>query len=485
MGDVVSFEEVAPAEGPAPGPPPPHVLAAPGSAEVAPDPPASSEAYYEESDVAAEGLFEKGPTMSAGASEDVPVDPSDTPAVIRDLLSKGGTAAAEDDYAAAIDAWSRILLIDHKHEEALDRIEHIRHSKEEVERRIEPMLADARASHRSGDLKVAADFVRRILELSPKNVEGTRLQEAIQRGSHPDSGEFAADASMPDLEDDLFTEEFEVNADFGQTAPDPSQAAEGAWRTPVKPKRKLSWQLWAVIGGAGVVILGVAMWFGGFFAPAPEAEQRVNVVARVLTEAAEMYNQKRVEEAILHLEQNSADDPFQTRIDRALDKYRAAIATPVPTPIPEGLTASRELLEEGRWMAAYERVMSELRAHPNDPGLEEVRQKILAAEPVAADLYGSVKAGNHRAAIDLSKALLLKRPDDFELAAAYDRFLFNGALAELRAFNLSSAESYLTELQQRQPEDSEIPRILEFVETYKTRPIDMQLEIFIGSLSER
>jgi len=452
---------------------------------AAPEPPASTEAYYEEADVAEEGLFETGPTMSAGDSEEVTVDPSDTSAVIRDLLTKGGAAAAEDDFAAAIDAWSRILLIDHTNEEALDRIEHIRHSKEEIERRIEPMLADARSSHLNGDLEVAADFVRRALELSPNNVEAIRIQEAVQRGTHTDNSESAGDGSMPELEDDLFTEEFEANADFGQAAPGPPQAAEGAWRAPVKPKRKLSWQLWAAIGGAGIVILGVAMWFGGFFAPAPEAEQRVNIVGRVLAEAAVMYNQKRVEEAILHLEQNSADDPFQTRIDRALNEYRAAIATPVPTPIPEGLTTCRELLEEGRWMAAYERVMSELRAHPNDPGLEDVRQRILEVEPVAVDLYGAVKTGNHQAAINLSKALLAKRPDDSEVDAALDRFLFNAALAELRAFNLSNAESYLTELQQRQPEDGEIPRILEFVETYKTRPIDMQLEIFIGSLSDR
>ena len=488
MDIPADFEEAAPADGPAPGPPPAHVSASPGPAAATPEPPPSTEASYEEADVAEDGLFETGPTMSAEDSEEVAVDPSDTPAVIRDLLATGGAAAAEDDYATAIDAWSKILLIDHKHEEALDRIEHIRHSKEDVERRIEPMLADARSSHLSGDLEVAADFVRRALELCPNNVEATRLQEDIQRGVRPEGGELSGDSSMPDLEDDLFTEELEATADFGQGTPGPPQAAEaaeGAWRTPTKPKRKFPWQLWAAIGGVGIVILAVAMWFGGVFAPAPESEQRVNVVARVLAEAAEMYNQKRVEEAILHLEQNSADDPFQVRIDRTLNEYRAAIATPVPTPIPEGLAASRELLEEGRWMAAYERIMSELRTHPNDLGLEEIRQKVLELEPAAADLYGSVKAGDHRAAIDLSKALLIKRPDDFELAAAYDRFLFNAALAELRAFNLSNAESFLTELLQRQPEDGEVPRILEFVETYKTRPIDMQLEIFIGSLSER
>ncbi len=477
---AVSSEEAAPADGPSPGPPPLHV-----SAAAEPEPPASTEAYYEETDVTEEGLFETGPTMSADDSEEVEIDPSDTQAVIRDLLTKGGTAAAADDYAAAIDAWSRILLIDHKHEEALDRIEHIRHAKEDIERRIEPMLADARSSHLSGDLEVAVDFVRRALELSPNNVEATRLQEAIQRGAHPDGSELAGDSAMPELEDDLFTDEFEATADFGEAAAGPSQALEGEWRTPDKPKRRLPWQWWTVIGAVGIVIVGVAMWFGGFFAPAPEAEPRVNVVTRVLTEAMEMYNQKRVEEAILHLEQNSADDPFQVRIDRALNEYRAAVATPVPTPIPEGLAACRELLEEGHWMAAYERVMSELRAHPNDPGLEDVRQQILEVEPIVVDLYGAVRSGDYRAAIDLSKALLEKRPDDSEVIAAYDRFLFNAALAELRAFNLSNAESYLKELQQRQPEDSKIQRILEFVNTYKTRPVDMQLEIFVGSLSER
>jgi len=482
---TTGFEAATPIDKPPPGPPPPHVSAAPKPAARDPQPPASTESYYEETGVAEEGLFETGPTMSAGASEDFEVDPSDTQAVIRDLLTKGGTAAAEDDYAAAIDAWSRILLIDHKHEEALDRIEHIRHAKEDIDRRVEPMLADARSSHLSGDLEVATDFVRRALEISLNNVEATRLREAIERGAHPDSSEFARSSAMPDLEDDLFTDEFEATADFGEAASGPSTALEGEWRTPVKPKRKIPWQWWAVIGAVGLVIVGGAMWFGGVLAPAPEAEPRVNVVNRVLAEAEEMYNQKRVEEAILHLEQNSADDQFQMRIDRALNQYRAAVATPVPTPIPEGLTVCRELLEEGHWMAAYERAMSELRVHPNDPGLQEVRQQILGMEPAAADLYGAVRSGDFEAALDLSKALLEKRPDDPEVVSAYDRYLFNAALVELRTFNLSNAESYLKELQQRQPDDEEIQRILEFVDTYKTRPVDMQLEIFVGSLSER
>jgi tetratricopeptide (TPR) repeat protein len=347
------------------------------------------------------------------------------------------------------------------------------------------MLADARSSHLNGDLEMARDFVQRALELSPNHVEASRLLEDIQRGAHPDSAEPRIDSDMPELEEDLFSDEFEATADFGEAVGGRPRTVEGEWRTPVKPKKKIPWQWWSLIGAGGLVLVGAAMWFGGFLAPEPEGEPRIEVVNRVLAEAREAYNQKRIEEAIVLLEEHSADDEFQMRIDKVLKEYRAAIATPVPTPIPEGVTACQDLLAEGRWMAAYERVTAELQAHPNDPGLEEVRQQVLDVEPAVADLFSARRAGDFRTVIDISKQLLEKYPDDPEVIAAYDRNLFNAGLAELRAFKLPDAESYLTALQQRHPEDEEVQRILEFIDTYKSRPVDMQLEIFVGSLSDR
>lgn len=485
IGDTVDFEEAPPRTSPAAHPPPLHVSGArPDGHAAGPKAAPPGEEYYDDADVA-EGLFETGSTMMVDDLDEVEVDPSDSHAVIRDLLSKGGKAAAGDDYAAAIDSWSRILLIDHTHEEALDRIEHIRHAKEGIDRRIEPMLTDARSAHVSGDIELAEDFVRRALELSPNNVEATCLKEAIERGAHPESAEADADSSMPDLEDDLFTDEFEAISDFGEKVPGRSTAVEGEWRTPAKPKRKIPWQWWAAGGAVGVVIVAAAMWIGGVFAPTPEAEPRIEVVNRVLTEARDMYNQKRVEEAIHYLEQNSADDQFQMRINKALEEYRKAVATPVPTPVPEGLSACREMLAEGRWMAAYDRVMAELKIHPNDPGLVEVRAQILEVEPLAANLFDSQKTGDFGTAIGIAAGLLETRPDDAEVTALYDRLLFNAGLAEMRAFNLTGAETHFLKLRDRLPEDDEVQRILEFVNTYKSRPVDMQLEIFVGSISQR
>jgi outer membrane protein assembly factor BamD (BamD/ComL family) len=161
------------------------------------------------------------------------------------------------------------------------------------------------------------------------------------------------------------------------------------------------------------------------------------------------------------------------------------VATPVPTPVPEGLAACRALVAEGRWMAAYERVMAELKRSPNDPSLEEVRAQIMDVEPDAASLYQAMADDDYRAALGITKDLMERYPDETDLETFYDRSLFNAGLAELRAFNLSEAEVFLAELLERQPDDEEVPRMLEFINLYKARPVDMQLEIFVGSINLR
>jgi tetratricopeptide (TPR) repeat protein len=447
-------------------------------------PPISEEPYYEEAANDAADLFDTGPGAKTDDEGPVEVDADDPHAVIRDLLTTGGTAAAADDFAAAIDAWSRVFFIDPNHEETKDRIEHIRHAKEDLERRIEPMLIDAEASHDSGDLDLARNFVDRVLALYPNHVDATRLKEKIERGVHP-AAEAAAEPGMPELEDDLFSDEFAAIADFGIAAGKTKEPLEDEGRIPKKAKRRFPWQWWAAISVVGLLIVAGALLLGGVFVPKDIGEARIVVVQQILADAEAMYNQNQVEEAILHLEENSANDDFQVRIDRRLEKYRKAVATPLPTPVPEGLSVSRELFTEGRWMAAFENLMAALKVHPNDPGLEELRLEILEAEPEAANLHGALEAGDRRAALSIAKDLLDVRPDDQELMVVYDRELFNASLAELRAFNLSGGEGYLTELAVRQPDDQEVQRILLFVHTYKGRPVDMQLKIFIGSLADR
>jgi len=440
----------------------------------------ASPTYYEDDGNDVSELFDAGPATFDQASFADEPEPDDSIAVIQNLLAKGGEAAAEDNYPAAIDAWSRIFLIDHTHDEARDRIEHIRHAKDELERRIEPMVADAEAAFENGDLTLASDFIDRALSIFPKHVEATRLKEKIYLDEHPAGG-----SDMPDLEDDLFTDAFSATSAFGEEGDRGPAALEGKWRTPEKPKRRVAWLGWALLGTVCVVVAVGALWVAGVFVPEDQGPPRIEVVSRVLAEAEELFNNKQVQEAILYLEQNSADDQFQVRIDKRLEKYRAAVATPVPTPIPEGLVVSREMLEQGRWLAAYQRCMSELAAHPNDQGLEAVRAAVLEVEPEAANLHAAIKRGDYPATISMTKDLMEKWPVDVDLPTLYHRSLFNAGVAELRAINLASAETYLTEFDATQPGDAEVNRILAFIDTYKNRPVDMQLKIFVGSIVER
>ncbi len=446
---------------------------------------ATEEPYYEAPADGVADLFDAGPTTFEDAGAEI--DPDDSVAAIRALLAKGGEAAAADRYAEAIDAWSRVLLIDHGHEEALDRIGHIRHAMEELERRVDPMLVDAEAALESGDVELARDFAERVLSLWPRHVEATRLQEKINRGAPPKSATSDSPAApeMPDLEDELFTDEFATTSDFGAEVARTSQTLEGEWRTPDKPKRRIPWQWWVVIGATATFVISISLWVAGVFAPDAPEEARITVVNRVLVEAAELYNLKKIDEAIVLLEENSSDDQFQVRINNRLSEYRKMVATPVPTPVPAGLAACRELVAGERWIAAYERVMLELQISPNDPSLEEVREQVLAAEPDAANLYRAMASSDYRAALGITRDLFDRYPEDADLQRFYDRSLFNAGLSELRAFNLSEAEVFLSELKDRQPDDEEVPRMLEFIELYKARPVDMQLEIFVGSIDKR
>jgi hypothetical protein len=290
---------------------------------------------------------------------------------------------------------------------------------------------------------------------------------------------------MPDLEDDLFTDAFSATTEFSAKVDGDPGSLEGKWRTPEKPRGRVGWLGWALLGAVCLLIVVGALWLAGVFVPEDQGPPRIDAVSRVLAEADELFNNKQVQEAILHLEQNSADDQFQVRIDRRLEKYRAAVATPVPTPIPEGLVASRDFLAEGRWLAAYQRCMSELAAHPNDQELEKVRAAVLEVEPEAANLHVTVRTGDYPATISITKDLMERWPVDQDLPALYHRSLFNAAVAELRAINLASAEAYLLEFDSAKPDDAEVRRILAFIDTYKNRPPDMRLQIFVGSIVER
>lgn len=101
---------------------------------------------------------------------------------IAQLLDEGQRHADEGNLQEAIDAWSRIFLIDVDHEEAARRIEDARRRKAERERRVEEVFHEGLASLEEGDADTARRRFERVLELHPGHLAARSYLDQLDSG---------------------------------------------------------------------------------------------------------------------------------------------------------------------------------------------------------------------------------------------------------------------------------------------------------------
>ncbi len=419
---------------------------------------------------------------------------------IAELLERGQRAFDAGDYQGAIDVWSRIYLVDPAAPGVGERIDAARARLEERAREAEILFAEATEAAEAGRREEALEVLARLLEAQPGHIEALALKERLERTSGaipvpqgegegaeaappppPPPAPPAEEGASPAIEEDLFREELPTELPL----PELPEEAPAPAPTPAR-RRGLPWRLVALAAAALLVVAGAA-WLGSrMFAGGgdEEAEQHA-AVERALRHAEELYRQGRAEEAIHLLEQVPAGPLDQARIARRITRYRQALVPPTPTPPPEELVAAREAMDSGRWFRAFEIATRGLGRRPDDPGLRQVRAEALEIEPRLASWERALARRDFAAALAVARTLAERHPGDPDVAAALERALFDAGVAELRKYNLTGGEQLLAELARRRPEDAEVRRILEFIRTYKARPVDMQLKIFIGSIHER
>jgi tetratricopeptide (TPR) repeat protein len=408
---------------------------------------------------------------------------------IEQLLATGSTAFDQGDYQGAIDAWSRIYLIDPAHDEATERIDEARRRKEEIDRRVEHMLYDAQEAAVSGDSTKARRLVDEVLALQPNHIEAIELRDSLDSAG---AGAVAArdvDAdvpSMPDLEDDLFQEDLPADRELAvahvDLADHEASSPSGALPAPARRGLPVRALVFALIG---LVVLALGVWFGSRLLSSNTEADQTEALNRALVQAEALFKQGHTEEAIELLHEFPATGLDQTRIARRLARYQQALAPPTPTPVAQTLVDARAALEEGRWLAAYRAAMEGLKRSPQDSGMLEVRAKVLEHEPRLATLYNLLQSGDTRAAVNVARDLARDYPDSPEVGAELDRVLFNAAVDELRGYNLTGGEGLLRELSRRRPDDAVVARTLELIEKYKSRPVDPLMETYIASLGSR
>lgn len=417
---------------------------------------------------------------------------------IEELVQQGQAALDSGDAQEAIDIWSRVYLIDPANAEVQGLIEGARERMEETQRQAEQLFYEAQEAANASDDAKTVELIEEVLALQPNHLGAIEMREQLT-GAAPPPIETAADSgatlgiesSLPELDESLFDDEAPAAAAVA-AAPEPAATFDFEEETPkpkkeiprvAAPKAAIPWKMVAfAAGGVAVVLVGV--WFGIALISSDSDAGDTEALNRVLAQAEKLYEQGQAEEAVHLLQAYPASGLDQSRIATRLSKYQQALAPPTPTPVPDSVPRAETLYGEGRWVQAYDVVLEGLKGHPGDAGLMELKQRILR-EPAIATLHSAVDSGEYREAADHARELLDRYPEQGEFLEVLQRSLFNAAILELRDYNLTVAETHLQRLTDLGSDDDEVTRIMTFIEMYKTRPVDVQLRVFIGSLALR
>jgi tetratricopeptide (TPR) repeat protein len=440
--------------------------------------------------------------------EDSMDDESSMAATIEELIERGRGAFEGSDPAAAISIWSRVLLVKPGHPEIGHLIEGARKRLTTMGHQVDDLLSKARDAFDENETEAAKLLLAKAFTLWPGHLEATLLKEemdaawgasgprsapatsAEEQARSADSGAASAVPELPDLDDDLFTEVPEER--FGATAASGYRDAffeddlGHLMPQTLLGRLQARFSLRLVgIAAVGLVVVLAGVWLGSRFLESEPEIDEASAVTEVLARADQLYREHKVEEAIHLLKEFPASGLFKQRIDIRLAKYEEIVAPPTPTPVPQHAVHAEELLERGLWWAAFMAASEGLAAFPDDRDLLEIRRQVIEIEPEAPALDNALKSHDYRMAVSITEDLLQQYPEQGDLRVTLERSLFNAALAEARAYNLTGAENHLQRLLELRPEDEETLRFYEFVQKYKIRAADMRLEIFIRSMSER
>jgi tetratricopeptide (TPR) repeat protein len=191
---------------------------------------------------------------------------------IRELLDEGQAAFDAGDPQGAIDAWSRIFLIDIDHQEASRRIEAARKLKAESERQVEEIFHDGLSHMDAGDTAAARQAFERVLEIQPGYFAARESLQQLDIGSG--SGSVRPKPAAPR---DVPTPTPELPLSPGLEAsgrdlkeeilvpPEPAEQAAPERRPTRKPAARRdpgrARRLFLLVGGAVLLLVLVAVWY--------------------------------------------------------------------------------------------------------------------------------------------------------------------------------------------------------------------------------
>ncbi|HEX9670893.1 MAG TPA: hypothetical protein VGC93_15585 [Thermoanaerobaculia bacterium] len=441
--------------------------------------------------------FERRAVAAAGESE------SDRR--IADLLAEGQAAYDRGDHQNAIDAWSRIFLIDIDHQEAASRIEQARKLKAEGERQVEEVFHDGLSHLDAGDTAAARRAFEKVLEMQPGHLTARELLQQIEAGKVPAARPAASSSSA--LESPLRdgTAGAAAAAELKEeilVPPEPGEARSGEHGTlpaaaaPARPARGL--RTFALVGGAVALLVLAGAWFlfqnrDRFFpnSAAEPAAAEADPIAR----ATALHREGRAPFAIAQLRRLPPGDPRYREAQELIRRWEAETAraaAPAPILAPELAARREERLAAGRAALAGRDYLAAIAALEGAAALQPLA-------PPEAGLLRQARAGLE----PLAPQLALFRQQDWQYVVpqlwrlreadpadpAVNRLLvdsyYNLGVQALQGLDVAKAEAHFKEALQIGPEDGEARRHLQLAQAYQERAPDLLYRIYVKHVPYR
>ena len=422
---------------------------------------------------------------------------------IDELLKEGQESFEDGQYQTAIDAWSRIFLIDIDHAEASRRIELARKLKAEVERQIEETFHEGISLLESGDEEKACKAFDRVLEIQPNHMGARDYLEKLSSGDLGTSGAKPTPDLTPVVDEapaaeTAFDEEMvEVDLDqstgsqapgFGDLAPEDV--------VPAPSSASSRGRSFVLIGATVLVVVLAIGWFvfskwDRFFPGSAPADQAATAETRIdpIERARELHEAGDTAMAINVLRRLA---PGHDQYSEALalismwegDEPEVEVESEAPS--EEILALRQELASQAeRAIASGENILAlDILAEASqisdltEEELQLERQASNQLEPLEEELdlfeqgdweYSLPSLWRKHDADGNNKDVLRLMVDSY----------YNLGLRDLQRGDAKAALEKFEEARDLSGDDAGLNRLAEFASAYKERQADMLFRIFV------
>lgn len=439
---------------------------------------------------------------------------------IQQLLDEGQASFDAGDPQAAIDAWSRIFLIDIDHQEAARRIERARKLKAESERQVEEVFHDGLAQLEASNLEGARQAFQQVLQIQPGHLAAREYLQQIESGvmptPRPHMASLAGDTHAPVLAgpgdlDDLGA------ADGGEdlkeeilVPPDPNEAGS-AKRAPAErrePKvavaRRRGGRTFLIVGAAVLALVAVGGWFAythwsDWFPNSDTAElepmAQPPAAKSPIDRAKALHDAGKTPNALAQLRRIPPNDPYYKEAQALIAQWEAA-ASPVAAQ-PSG--PSIEVQEQRQ-----ELIDSAKEAYTGKSYLRAIESFEKAAALIPLDAADAEMLASAKTRVEpLARYLTLYRQEEWEYAVPdlwrmresdpgnpdIHRLLvdsyYNMGVRDLQRADAQKAREKFEEAMKLEPNDEAVRRNFLFAQTYQERPKDLLYRIYVKYLQFR